>query len=178
MSRIQALDDRLLRSLVRTRRSPATFALRTLCRLYDPDSIAMLIVVLVFCGPLAIAISEMAVFALVATSIVVVAVKRTVRRTRPADEVQATAPPDRFSFPSGHTAASFALAIAMFAVSPVLVPPLVVLAVLTGYARMYLGVHYPIDVLGGAFVGVFVGSLVAVIGPVYLTPLLPYLPFL
>lgn len=168
MARLQALDDKLLRQVVRARRSPATLALRALCRLHDPDSLALLICALLFMGPVGIDIANHATIALAVTSFFVVIVKRTVRRTRPAHEVQALAPPDRFSFPSGHTAAAFALAIAMFGAIPMVAPALVLVAILVGYGRMYLGVHYPIDVLAGVFVGVFTGCVVA---------LLPVTPF-
>jgi undecaprenyl-diphosphatase len=84
-----------------------------------------------------------------------------VRRKRPALDIQASVPPDRFSFPSGHTAAAFAVAVAMTGTMPLLVPPLLVLAIIVGYGRMYLGVHYPLDVGAGAAVGLLTGSLVA-----------------
>ncbi|MFZ9887252.1 MAG: phosphatase PAP2 family protein [Myxococcota bacterium] len=77
--------------------------------------------------------------------------------------MQAQAPPDRFSFPSGHTAAAFALAISMFGAIPSAAPLLVLMAILVGWGRMYLGVHYPVDVLGGVFVGVLVGAVVALV---------------
>jgi undecaprenyl-diphosphatase len=163
MARLQALDDRLLRSVIRLRRSPLTLLMRTLCRLHDPDSLIMLITALVLLGPAGSEIASHAIVALLVTSVVVVAVKRTVRRTRPALEVQAHAPPDRFSFPSGHTAAAFAIALSMFGAAPLLVPILVGVATLVGWARIYLGVHYPMDVLAGVCVGVFTGSVVALL---------------
>jgi undecaprenyl-diphosphatase len=68
-------------------------------------------------------------------------------------------PPDEFSFPSGHTAAAFVTATVVGAALPVLVAPLVLLAMLIGTSRVYLGVHYPSDVLAGMALGV--GSGVA-----------------
>ena len=60
-----------------------------------------------------------------------------------------------YSFPSGHTCASIGAALAMY---PFLERkwgiPLVILAVLISLSRLYVGVHYPTDVLGGAVVGV------------------------
>src|SRR5690606_36314174 len=149
MARLQALDDKLLRQVIRLRRSPATLLLRALCRLHDPDSLTFLICALWFMGPVGIDVANHAAIALVVTSIVVVIVKRTVRRTRPADEVQVLTPPDRFSFPSGHTAAAFAVAITMFGAIPMVAPALILVAILVGYGRMYLGAHYPIDLLAG-----------------------------
>jgi undecaprenyl-diphosphatase len=160
MARLVALDDRLLRRLVQNRRARATFALRVLCRLYDPDIVMMGIGVALFAPPLVDAANHIAV-ALILTSVLVVLVKRTVKRNRPALEVQASAPPDRFSFPSGHTAAAFSVALCMFGAVPWLAPPLLAVACLVAYARMYLGVHYPLDVACGAAIGLVTGSLVA-----------------
>jgi len=164
MSRIADLDDRLLRQVVRMRATPATFSFRVLCRLIDPDNLVMMVCLLVLSGStLVLDIATHVFWALIATTAVVVLVKRTVRRTRPAGDIQALEPPDRYSFPSGHTAAGFAVALAMFGAVPWLAPVLIVVAVIIGYARMYLGVHYPVDVLAGTFIGVIVGSIVALL---------------
>jgi undecaprenyl-diphosphatase len=61
------------------------------------------------------------------------------------------------SFPSDHAAAAFAIAAVAILVRPRLGVAAVVLACLVAYARVYVGVHYPGDVLGGALVGVVVG---------------------
>lgn len=160
LARLVALDDRLLRRLVRTRRAQATFGLRLLCRLYDPDMVVLAIAIALF-SPGLVAIADRAALALIVTSLVVVVVKRAVRRARPSLDIQASVPPDRFSFPSGHTAAAFSLAIAMFAVAPLAVPVLLVVATIVAYGRMYLGVHYPLDVGAGAAIGLITGSLIA-----------------
>lgn len=161
VARLIELDGELLRKVVSARRSPFTFVMRALCRMHDPDILILLVTALLFCGAVPTRIADHMAAALLLTSALVVIVKRTVRRARPAGDFQALTPPDRFSFPSGHTAASFALAIAMFGAAPLLAPVVVLVAVLVGYARMYLGVHYPIDVLAGACIGVFTGSLIA-----------------
>ena len=61
--------------------------------------------------------------------------------------------PDKYSFPSGHTAAAFIMAIIIGSVFPVLALPMIILASLIGISRIYLGVHYPTDVLVGMIVG-------------------------
>jgi undecaprenyl-diphosphatase len=112
-------------------------------------------------SPALVDVADRAALALIVTSLIVVIVKRAVRRARPALDIQASVPPDRFSFPSGHTAAAFAVAVAMSGVMPLLVPPLLVTAIIVGYGRMYLGVHYPMDVGAGAAIGLVTGSCVA-----------------
>lgn len=160
LARLVALDDRLLRRLVSTRRARATFALRVLCRLYDPDMVILAVAIALF-APGLVAIADRAAIALIVTSLLVIIVKRAVKRKRPALDMQASVPPDRFSFPSGHTAAAFSVAIAMFAVVPFAVPGLLVLASVVAYGRMYLGVHYPLDVFCGVCIGVLTGSVIA-----------------
>lgn len=59
------------------------------------------------------------------------------------------------SFPSGHTAASFAAATALYVIHPNWGRVAYAFAVLMGFSRLYLGVHFPLDVLAGAFVGTF-----------------------
>lgn len=67
--------------------------------------------------------------------------------------------PRSSSFPSGHTASAFAFATGVGQVAPSLSAPLRVLATLVGYSRVHTGVHYPADVLAGAFIGVSAAEL-------------------
>ena len=59
-----------------------------------------------------------------------------------------------FSFPSGHTIASFEAAVALTLHHKKLGIAAIVLAVLIAFSRLYLYVHYPTDVLAGMVVGV------------------------
>lgn len=67
--------------------------------------------------------------------------------------------PADYSFPSGHTGASFAAASALFFQKNRLWMPAGLLATLIAFSRMYLYVHYPSDVLAGALLGVMLGWL-------------------
>ena len=89
-----------------------------------------------------------------------VALKNIVARIRPYEVVDGLKlliePQSDFSFPSGHTCASIGAAVAMYSFLEkkwgVL---LLALAVLISISRLYVGVHYPIDVIGGAIAGIF-----------------------
>lgn len=62
-----------------------------------------------------------------------------------------------FSFPSGHTLASFEAATVLLIRDKRLGVPALVLAVIIAFSRLYLYVHYPTDVLAGIILGVFIG---------------------
>jgi undecaprenyl-diphosphatase len=64
------------------------------------------------------------------------------------------------SFPSGHTATSFACATVLAALAPRLRVPFVVLAALIALSRLYNGDHFPLDVIAGAILGILVGVTV------------------
>ena len=61
------------------------------------------------------------------------------------------------SFPSGHAATSVAGAVTMALLVRRALPALVLLGLAIGYSRVYVGAHYPLDVLGGAALGGAVG---------------------
>ena len=95
--------------------------------------------------------------------------KRTLNRARPTSAIagfEALADnPDAFSFPSGHTAAAFAVSVAA-AGEPYAAGPLTLLLA-TGIAlsRVYLGAHYPLDVLVGIPLGVGAGAVSRLLVP-------------
>ncbi len=71
--------------------------------------------------------------------------------------------PDRFSFPSGHTASSFAAATVLLKADKRFGIIAIILACLIAFSRMYLYMHFPTDILGGIFVGILCGALALVI---------------
>jgi membrane-associated phospholipid phosphatase len=67
--------------------------------------------------------------------------------------------PRSSSFPSAHTASAFAFATGAAAAYQPASAPLRAMATLVGYSRVHTGVHYPADVLAGAFLGVSAAEL-------------------
>jgi undecaprenyl-diphosphatase len=65
------------------------------------------------------------------------------------------------SFPSGHAATAFAAAVAVALVYPRLGRPLLVLAAVVALSRVYLGMHYLLDVTAGTLLGIAVGFAAA-----------------
>ena len=85
-----------------------------------------------------------------------VILKPLVDRTRPYDVLDYTPlipPVGDPSFPSGHTSASFAAATAIYFINKKWGIAAYILAAVMGFSRLYLGVHFPTDVLAGALVG-------------------------
>jgi len=62
------------------------------------------------------------------------------------------------SFPSGHTTAIFAFTVPYMLAQPALAFILLPVACLVGFSRIYLGLHYPSDVLAGAIIGTTVAA--------------------
>ncbi len=85
-------------------------------------------------------------------------------RTRPNVHTL-VARPHSPSFPSGHAATSFACATVLSGLAPRLRLPAYALAVLIALSRLYVGVHYPLDVIAGALWGLAVALAVQRLAP-------------
>ena len=71
--------------------------------------------------------------------------------------------PGTYSFPSGHTASSFAVATVFIKTDLRLTYLIVAIAILISFSRLYLRVHYLSDVIGGIILGIFSGTIVVMI---------------
>ena len=88
-------------------------------------------------------------------------IKRLIKRKRPCMNVNApsarTRIPDEWSFPSGHTTSICSVATMLFLMPHPWFGMVASFAILVGISRIYLGVHYPSDVLCGALLGIMCG---------------------
>ncbi|MGC4001071.1 MAG: phosphatase PAP2 family protein [Anaeromyxobacter sp.] len=162
LQRILSFDEALLVAVQRYRNPVRTLVARTLTRLGDASSwtvggLACLATMTELGVHLGLRLATASGLATLASQ----ALKRSLTRARPDSAIagfEALAQnPDKFSFPSGHTAAAFAVAVA-FAGEPFALGPLfLLLATGIGLSRVYLGAHYPLDVAAGGTLGVLAG---------------------
>jgi membrane-associated phospholipid phosphatase len=102
---------------------------------------------------------------LVLSSLFTNGIKLVVKRDRPfkeyPSEIYRKSDVQGYSFPSGHTTTAFALATSLSLSFPkwYVILPSYTYAAAVGYSRMYLGVHYPTDVLAGIISGIGVSLL-------------------
>jgi undecaprenyl-diphosphatase len=90
--------------------------------------------------------------------------KHIVQRTRPSEDITAwnflIAKPLSYSFPSGHTTSSFAVAGVLAKYFKRYAFGFLGLASLIGFSRLYLYVHYPTDILAGAVLGLMCSRII------------------
>lgn len=153
-ARLEFADERLFATVLSRRTRGLDRVMRAVTVLGDPPVIVVLAVSAVLLLPGAgRGWAGDGLVAMTASHIVVQLLKRIWSRPRPVLPVGVRSmirAPDRFSFPSGHATAALALALPAVAVLPGGAGAgLLLLALLIGASRCYLGVHYPGDVVAG-----------------------------
>ena len=93
--------------------------------------------------------------------IVNIILKPLIQRPRPfteiADIILLIKTPKDYSFPSGHTAASFVMVYIFFRHIKKYFIPVFITGILIAFSRMYLSVHFPSDIIAGIIIGIFSG---------------------
>lgn len=162
LERLLGYDERLLLGVLRWRSPWRTQVARAFTRAGDASSWTIAGVGLVATGrPFGVHLGLRLGAASLLATFTSQLLKRSLTRARPDSAIHGfealAANPDAFSFPSGHTAAAFGVAVA-FAGEPHCLGPLALLfATGVGLSRVYLGAHYPFDVTAGAVLGTISG---------------------
>jgi undecaprenyl-diphosphatase len=103
---------------------------------------------------------------LLTQGVINLALKPGARRARPytrhTQPRLLVAPPGPHSWPSAHSGSSMAAGMALSLAYPIWSPLFLLLAFVIGYSRIYVGVHYPADVLTGMLLGAAVASILLV----------------
>ncbi len=160
---ISARDHRLMRRVNRWR-PPRWVRLWMVCATRGGDGwlwFMLGVAMLMFGGTDGLLAVLAAALATVLGSGLFVWLKRATGRKRPCDiepHCWATLlPPDRFSFPSGHSITAFAVVLPLGLFFPKLMPGLLFCALSVALSRILLGMHFLSDVLAGSAVGCVLG---------------------
>jgi undecaprenyl-diphosphatase len=159
LHQIQSNDHRLMRRVHRWR-APRWFRILMIVATRGGDGwlwYALGLILVVFGGPHRFAAIGAAASAAVAGIFVFRSLKRPC-------EIEphcwsSILPPDKYSFPSGHSITAFAVAIAIGLFYPELLATLLTVAMLIATSRIILGMHFLSDVLAGAAIGVILGEI-------------------
>jgi undecaprenyl-diphosphatase len=164
-NQIQSNDHRLMRRVHRWR-APRWFRILMIVATRGGDGwlwYALGLILVVFGGPHRFAAIGAASSAAVAGIFIFRSLKHASHRKRPCEiEPHCWAsilPPDKYSFPSGHSITAFAVAIAIGLFYPELLGTLLTVAVLIAASRIILGMHFLSDVLVGAAIGAILGEI-------------------
>jgi undecaprenyl-diphosphatase len=170
-----AAEKEMIHFLSRRRVRVLTAFMKLMTRIGDGQVWALVILILFF-------VNIYAGFALLFGSVIQVILQQIIKnlfsRQRPYvshEEISIVInPPDRFSFPSGHTAGAFVLVFFFWYFYPFLFVPMLVIATLIAFSRMYLGLHYPTDVMAGVVLGYISARLGIVLSIDVLSPVIEY----
>ena len=112
-------------------------------------------------------ISKLCLYALLVSAGIVICLKLGIMENRPYTTLshvnQLVVPSEPNSFPSGHTSSTFSVVTVLvyeFRQKKFLVSILILFSILIAFSRVYCGIHYPLDVVAGAMVGIASAILV------------------
>jgi undecaprenyl-diphosphatase len=158
--RLSTIDRLALLSMRRLQLPWMTSMMRSFTRLGDASSWTLITLALAASGKEGLTTAKLVGGSTLVAALIAQVLKRRLKRPRPSATLEGFVAlaenPDAFSFPSGHSAAAFAAAVAL-AGFPDLGPWVLALACCIAVARVYLGAHYPLDVAVGIVLGVLSG---------------------
>jgi undecaprenyl-diphosphatase len=162
-NQIQSSDHRLMRRVHRWR-APRWFRILTVFATRSGDGwlwYALGLILVIYGGEHRWLALGAGIFAAATGIFLFRALKRTSRRKRPY-EIEphcwaAILPPDKYSFPSGHSITAFAVAMSIGLFYPQLEICLLVAALLIAASRIILGMHFLSDVIAGSAIGAALG---------------------
>ncbi len=169
LERVLAWDEAVLVAVSRLQRPLVTRAMRGVTHLGDGQTLTFVGLVLLLAGGAPTRhLAWLLLLGSGGAALLAQAVKRLSKRRRPNAGINGFTAlvqnPDAFSFPSGHTAAAVALAVAWAGEGSGLGLLVSAFAGLVGFSRVYLGVHYPLDVMAGAVLGLLAGGMARLVG--------------
>lgn len=166
-----SLDGNILLFLQEYVRNPVlTPVMRLITTLGNGGAIWIVLTILMLVIPRTRKIGCMSLLALIGTLLVNnMLLKNLVARIRPYEVIEGLTyivrEPVDYSFPSGHAGCSFSVACIMYRRLPKRYGvPALILAVLISVSRLYVGVHYPSDVLFGVVSGIVISYAAEAIG--------------
>lgn len=166
LERILELDlDAVLYVQNNIRKPLLTLWMKTITKIGNAGMIWIIFILFTIINPDTRMISYIMIVSLaLATIITNLMLKLVFKRERPflknPEVEELIEKPTDCSFPSGHTASSFAIAIIIwYCFSTIFGVGAMLLALLISLSRVYLGVHYPSDILAGMMVGLLIGQI-------------------
>lgn len=160
MDAILKLDGEILLWIQKNMRTDLmTAIMRGITRLGDDGCLWIALAVVLLVIGKTRRVGAASALSLILTFLVVnLGIKNIVGRIRPYEAIvgltRLVPAENSFSFPSGHSAHAFAVGVVIFLMLPRKIGvPTLVLSFLIAVSRMYVGVHYPTDVLAGILIG-------------------------
>ncbi|MGL4251810.1 MAG: phosphatase PAP2 family protein [Aeromonas sp.] len=154
MNKIQQWDLQVCRvCLLHPYNQPQAKVSRFISRTGDGPLYAMLAALLWWQGESERELVRLALLAFAIELPLYLLLKNSLKRHRPVGLPVFITPSDRYSLPSGHTAAAFLMATILATGFPLWAPLLFGWAALVGASRLLLGVHYLSDLVAGALLG-------------------------